>query len=184
MQAALCDADFSTRLQRGQRGALTEIYRCKDNRWFLLVLLNQAREWPLLLQAVGHPGWASDPRFLTPELRKAHTPTLVGMLEDIFGTRAWAEWREIFVKAGITFGLIAQAGDHLACPQVKANGMLPEFAGGDGLRTVDSPIRIHGVEKSQPRLAPKIGEHTRAILCEAGCSAAEINRLIAAGAAA
>src|SRR5438105_4904283 len=44
MQAAICDSDFSTRLQRGQRGALTEIYRCKDNRWFMLVLLNQARE--------------------------------------------------------------------------------------------------------------------------------------------
>ena len=78
----------------------------------------------------------------------------------------------------------AQAGDHLACPQVKANGMLPEFADGEGLRTVDSPIRIDGVEKSRPRLAPKVGEHTRAILSEVGCSGAEIERLMAAGAVA
>jgi len=184
MQAALCDADFSTRLQRGQRGALTEIYACKDNRWFMLVLLNQTREWPLLLQAVGHPEWASDPRFTTPELRKANTPALVQMLEQIFATRDWAEWRTIFQKAGITYGPIAQAGDHLACPQVKANGMLPEFSDGDGLRTVDSPIRIDGITKAQPRMAPEIGAHTREVLREAGCSAADIDRLVAAGAVA
>ena len=184
MQAALCDADFSVRLQRGQRGALTEIYACKDNRWFMLVLLNQAREWPLLLQAVGHPEWADDTRFATPELRKANTPALLQLLEQIFLTRVWADWRTIFQQAGITYGPIAQAGDHLACPQVKANGMLPEFSDANGLRTVDSPIRIAGIDKAQPRMAPKIGEHTREVLREAGCSAADIDRMLAAGAVA
>lgn len=184
MQAAICDADFSVRLQRGMRGALTEIYPCKDNRWFMLVLLNQQREWPLLCDAVGRPEWQSDPRFATPDLRKQNTPALITLLEDVFKTRDWAEWRGIFQKAGITYGPIAQSGDHLSCPQVEANGMLPEFAGEDGLRTVDSPIRIAGVDKPKPRMAPAIGEHTRTILAELGCSQTEIDGLIAAGAAA
>lgn len=183
MQAAICDADFSTRLQRGQRGALTEIYRCKDNRWFMLVLLNQTREWPLLCDCIGHPEWKSDARFSTPELRKANTPVLLALLEEVFAARDWLEWRALFVKAGITFGPIAQAGDHLACPQVKANGMLPEFEDGDGLRTVDSPIRLDGIAKSQPQMAPGLGQHTRAILAEFGCAGADIDRLIAEGAA-
>ena len=90
----------------------------------------------------------------------------------------------MFVKAGITFGPIAQSADHLTCPHVKANGMLPEFADAEGLRTVDSPIRIDGHAKSQPQMAPEIGEHTRTILSEFGCAGSEIDRLIAAGAAA
>jgi crotonobetainyl-CoA:carnitine CoA-transferase CaiB-like acyl-CoA transferase len=184
MQAAICDADFSVRLQRGMRGALTEIYPCKDNRWFMLVLLNQQREWPLLCDCIGHAEWQSDPRFATPELRKENTRALVALLEDVFKTRDWAEWRAIFQKAGITYGPIAQSGDHLNCAQVEANGMLPEFAGEPGLRTVDSPIRVQGADKAQPQMAPSIGEHTRKILSEFGASAAEIDGLIAKGAAA
>lgn len=184
MQAAICEADFSVRLQRGQRGALTEIYPCKDNRWFMLVLLNQPREWPLLCECIGRSEWLTDPRFATPDLRKANTPALIALLEDIFKTRDWAEWRAIFQKAGITYGPIAQSGDHLICPQVKANGMLPEFADEAGLRTVDSPIRVDGATKRQPQMAPRIGQHTRTVLADFGCSDAEIDNLIAAGAAA
>jgi crotonobetainyl-CoA:carnitine CoA-transferase CaiB-like acyl-CoA transferase len=55
MQAHLCEAEFKPRPPRGQRGALAEFYRCRDGRWFLLAILNQAREWPLLLQALGDP---------------------------------------------------------------------------------------------------------------------------------
>jgi crotonobetainyl-CoA:carnitine CoA-transferase CaiB-like acyl-CoA transferase len=62
--------------------------------------------------------------------------------------------------------------------------MLPEFADEPGLRTVDSPIRIHDIDKAQPQMAPAIGQHTRKILAECGCSSAEIDHLIAAGAAA
>lgn len=44
MQAVMCDADFSVRLRREQRGALTELYKCRDDRWFMLALLNHRRE--------------------------------------------------------------------------------------------------------------------------------------------
>lgn len=184
MQAVLCDADMSVRLQRGMRGALTELYACKDGRWFMLAMINQEREWPLLLECIGKREWATDPRFLTPIERRANVATLLRALEEIFLTRDWPEWRAMFVKAGITFGPIAKPEDHVRCPQVAANNFLPEFADQPGLRTVDSPIRISGETKSQPRMAPAIGQHTRAILDECGLSAAEIDVMIAKGAAA
>lgn len=184
MQAVLCDADFSVRLRRGQRGALTELYKCRDGRWFMLALLNYTREWPLLAQRIGRPEWLDDPRFATPEGRKANTAELVKLLEDIFVTADWPEWRERFVTAGITFGPIAQPSDHLECRQVAANALLPEIADANGLRTVDSPISIKGEEKTTPRRAPGIGEHTRGVLASCGFSEAEIDRMIASGAAA
>jgi crotonobetainyl-CoA:carnitine CoA-transferase CaiB-like acyl-CoA transferase len=184
MQAVLCGADLSVRLQRGQRGAVTEIYRCKDDRWFMLAMLNQVREWPLLLACIGKPEWANDPRFATPVDRRANAPVLLGELEQVFLTRTWLEWREMFLKAGITYGPIAQPAEHLTCPQVAANNMLPEFADEKGLRTVDSPIRIAGEHKPAPQMAPAIGQHTRTVLGEFGVSAADIDRMIEDGVAA
>jgi formyl-CoA transferase len=184
MQAVLCEADMSVRLQRGMRGALTEIYACKDGRWFMLAMINQLREWPLLLECLGKQEWATDPRYLTPIDRRTNAPTLLRELEQIFLTRNWLEWRAMFVKAGITFGPIAKPEDHLECPQVAANNFLPEFADQPGLRTVDSPIRIAGETKQRPQMAPGIGQHTRQVLAECGITPAEIDAMIAAGAAA
>lgn len=184
MQAVLCGADLSVRLQRGQRGAVTEIYRCKDDRWLMLAMLNQAREWPLLLECIGKPEWNGDPRFATPQDRRANAPDLLRELEQIFLTRNWPEWRTLFLKAGITYGPIAQPADHVHCPQIAANEMLPEFADERGLRTIDSPIRIAGETKSQPQMAPSIGQHTRVVLSEFGVASADIDRMIAEGAAA
>ncbi|PKQ01956.1 MAG: hypothetical protein CVT73_20775 [Alphaproteobacteria bacterium HGW-Alphaproteobacteria-12] len=105
------------------------------------------------------------------------------LMEEIFVTADWADWLTRFTKAGITFGPIARSDDHLECPQVAANGMLPEMEGAGGMRTVDSPICIAGEKKTPPRRAPEIGEHTREILASMGIAGAEIDRIIASGAA-
>lgn len=183
MQAVLCDADFSVRLRRGQRGALTELYRARCGRWFMLAMLNYTREWPLLVEAIGKLEWLSDPRFATQDARRANTAELVAALEDVFVTRDWAEWRAIFQESGITFGPIARPSDHLDCAQIAANGMLPEIEG-TGLRTVASPIILDGETKCTPRLAPSIGEHTRSILDGFGFDTAAIDALVASGAVA
>ena len=157
---------------------------CRDGRWFMLALLNYLREWPLLAGCIGHPEWVDDPRFPTPEARKENATILLKSLEDIFVTADWPEWRERFTEAGITFGPIAQPDDHLHCQQVAANNMLPEIDGAGGLRTIDSPIRLANEEKVAPRRAPSIGEHTRGILSGIGVAEADIDKMIASGAAA
>ena len=48
--------------------------------------------------------------------------------------------------------------------------------------TVNSPIAIEGQEKVPPRMPPAIGEHTVAVLSEAGFDEAEIERLLKTGA--
>ncbi len=184
VQATLNDADMSVGLQRGQRGALTEIYRCSDGRWFMLVMINHTREWPLLLDAIGKREWTNDSRFATHEDRRANTAALVHEMEQVFVTRDWPHWRSLFERSGVTFGPIAKSGDHRDCPQVAANNFLPEFAGHAGLRTVDSPIYVAGEAKRRPQMAPGIGQHTRNILTECGVTPAEIDRMIEAGAAA
>src|SRR5262249_55676849 len=158
LQAVLCDAEFQPRRERYNRSPLLVVFRCRDGRWFMFSIVNQMREWPLLAKCVGHPEWVDDPRFATSESLVANSQVLTRALEDIIASADWAEWRRRFTEAGVTFGPIGEFSDHLDCPQVAANGLLPTFADADGLRTVDSPIGVAGEKKVAPRMAPRIGE--------------------------
>jgi formyl-CoA transferase len=181
IQAALCGLELAHRANRGERNSLAELYRTSDDRDFILAMANPGREWPALARAVERPAWLEDERFATPGARLANAALLTGLLEDIFGQKPWAHWRARLGEAGVTFGIVGQIGDHADDPQVEANHLLPEFIDGFGLKTVDSPFQIDGEPKHPPRMAPDVGQHTRAILEEFGCDAAEIEALVGAG---
>jgi formyl-CoA transferase len=179
VQAALCDIELAPRGERGQRNPISEIYRAADGKDFLLAITNPAREWPLLARALGHPEWLDDPRLATPAARLENADLLVGMLDQIFSGETWDHWNAMLSEAGVTFGPIARTCDHADDPQILANNLLPEFADGLGLRTVDSPFQLSGEVKHAPRMAPGIGQHSRAILAELGWNEAEIEAMTA-----
>jgi formyl-CoA transferase len=154
-----------------------ETYVTLDERAFILTTTNPARDWPLLARAVGHPEWLEEPIFATPADRFANQRILVARLDEIFGGDTWEAWRVRLDAGGVTFGIVGQVSDHIADPQIEANAMLPEFADGYGLRTVDSPFHVDGEAKHAPRMAPGIGQHTRQILEECGLGADEIEAL-------
>jgi crotonobetainyl-CoA:carnitine CoA-transferase CaiB-like acyl-CoA transferase len=168
VQAALCDLELVPRAERGERNPLVEFYVTADGREFALAMVNIAREWPLLLEAIGRTEWREDPLFSTPLARFENGDLLTTLLGDIFGGEPWEHWKARLTAAGITFGLVGRITDHPSDPQLEANGLLPEFADGMGLKTLDSPFRITGEPKAQPRMAPGVGQHTKAILAEFG----------------
>jgi crotonobetainyl-CoA:carnitine CoA-transferase CaiB-like acyl-CoA transferase len=179
VQAVLCGYELIGRPERGFRGAFNEMYRAADGRQFIIASTNPARDWPLLATAMGHAEWLEDPLFATPEARMMNGPILVGRFDEIFAEQPFEHWAKVLTAGDVTFGIVAQMYDHLADDQIEANGLFPEFADGDGLRTVDSPFHVQGETKAPPRMAPGIGEHTRELLEECGCSPAEIAALIA-----
>src|SRR3546814_10690405 len=83
---------------RGARSALYNLYRCGDDRWFLMAVANEAREWPALAHAVGRPELTDDSRFADPAARQEHAPVLFDILEAIFAERAWPEWKTVLEK--------------------------------------------------------------------------------------
>ena len=179
VQAALCGIELAPRGPRGDRSAITETYQTKDGRWFVLAIANPGREWPLLARMLGQEDWLEDPLFSTPAARFANSPILTALLEEKFAEHPWEHWRRAFTEAGITFGIVGQITDHGSDPQVEANALLPEFADGFGLKTVDSPFKLAGEPKQTPRMAPEIGQHTLKILEECGCTPQQIEALTA-----
>ena len=181
VQAALCGHELPPRGPRGARSPLAEVYRTADGRSFILAIANPASQWPALARMLGKAEWLDDPRFSTPAAWMDNVAALGSMLEAAFASEAWETWRRRLTEAGVTFGIVAQTGDHADDPQIAANGMLPQFSDGEGLRTVDSPFHLAGEAKQAPRMAPAIGQHTRAILEECGGAADEIEALVGDG---
>ena len=180
-QGALSGTQFPPRLPREQApNPLSNLYRCRDDRWINLAVLNE-RQFKGLTQALECPQLADDPRFALPDQRQSHRAELVAALDAAFACRDLADWRVRLDAAGITFGVVSTLDDLAGDTQMQAAGALVPLADGSGL-TVSSPFELDGVAKVPAGAAPSLGEHSQAILREAGFSADEIGRLIAAGA--
>ncbi len=157
--------------------ALANHYRCKDGRWFLMALHNEARQLAAFLKAIDREDLAQDPRFHTQAQRRAHHKELTAILDEVFAQRDLHEWRPILEKAGVTFGPVCtvdEAGDD---EQSRTIGALVPFADGSGL-TVSSPFHVDGAAKVAPVRAPQVvGQHSEMVLRDAGYSADDIAKL-------
>ena len=176
-QAALCGANFVENTGRGTKGALAEKYKCKDGRWFILVMLNEEREWPLLLRCLKREEVNDDKRFNTREDRAKNSLELMKILDEEFLSKDWGQLKELFEKSGVTFGSISEPYDHINDQQIADNEFFTKFTDKEDLLTVDSPIFMKNEKKRKPQTAPEIGEHTRQILEELDYNETEIDKL-------
>jgi crotonobetainyl-CoA:carnitine CoA-transferase CaiB-like acyl-CoA transferase len=180
IQAKFCGATFTPRVPREQSpNALTNLYRCKDGRWLTLSLLEEERQWPVLVRCIDEPSLENDPRYKTIAARHAHARELVMIFDHIFLARDFAEWRQKLDAGGLVFGFVATLEDVVADKQARENDFILPIEG-TFVETVDSPIYIEGEAKCRPRRAPEMGEGSDDILQEAGFAEDEIAAMRAA----
>jgi crotonobetainyl-CoA:carnitine CoA-transferase CaiB-like acyl-CoA transferase len=182
IQAALDGAQFTPRPPRTEAfNALSNHYRCRDDRWILLAVgvAQDARLWHLFAETLGRPELADEPRFADHPARLKNAAALVAVLDEIFLQRDGEEWMRLLESKGFVVALVAHPSEALSDRQMQDNGAIVPLAGGGF--TVSSPLWIAGVEKAAAMPAPKIGEHSAAILREQGFAEEEIAHLRAQG---
>ena len=156
--------------------ALANHYQTRDGRWFIMAMWNEQRQLRGFLSALGREDLTDDPRFATPDARKQNAAELVKVLDAEFAKRDLDDWRAILDGVGVTFGIVGTVNEVLDDQQMRDSGALVPFADGEHL-TVSSPFHIDGVDKVPAQRAPKLGQHSEAVLREAGYAAADISRL-------
>ena len=182
LQAALVGAEFLPKRTRTTTvNPIINHYVTRDNLRFLTCCLDPMKDWPNLCRALNREELIHDPRFSTPELRRANGPDLVAIIDAIVATRDMAEWKEIFRRHDVIWGPVPSTQQVAQDAQMEANGVFPEIE--PGLKTVANPLNVAGVEKVKPRKAPAVGEHTVEILQSLGYDDVAIADLLSRGAA-
>jgi len=160
-------------IPRQQRGfavnPLWNHYRCADDRWIALGMLQPDRYWSDLCRVLGHPELASDPRFADMAVRAGNAGECVAVLDQIFATRPCADWLELLRTGGdFIFTHVNAVDDLPQDPQVIANGYVTDFdhpAFGK-TQVVGMPVRLSKTPGSVRLPAPEFGQHTEEILTE------------------
>ncbi len=160
-----------------------EAMRCADGH--ILIGAASDNAWKRTCVALDAPALAEDPRFLTNPDRVKNRAALRAAMETILATRNGADWIERFDKAGAVAAPIHTVDQTFAHEQVTATRMIVERTDKDGsrIRTVAPPFKLSGTPTAPGGVAPRLGEHTDAVLSEElGLSADDIATLRAKGA--
>lgn len=152
--------------------------RCADG--YITLGTANDRLFHRLCDRLGHPEWAHEPEFVTNTVRVRNRQPLIERIEAITASEPRTHWLSLFESAGIPCGPINNYEQAFADPQVRARDMVVEVDHPTlgRLKTLGSPIKMSETPPVATRRAPLLGEHTREVLREAGCTEDEIAAVI------
>ena len=145
---------------------------------FILLAVNNEKQFIALMKALGREDVLSDPRFGDWFLRKENEPALRKIIEDVLATRSPKEWEKILDAAGAPCANIWRIEEVIDHPQIQFRKAIQTVDTPYGpLRFAGSGFKLaHGAGKLD-RMAPALSEHTDAVLTEAGYSKDEVAAL-------
>ncbi len=142
--------------------------------------------WEGLCLALDHPEWIVDERFEESMARILNYPILLDLVRTEVAKYTSAEILAKFAEHDFAAGPVKAREEIFDDPTVKHLGLISESEGGDGLGRVVQPAPMWSFGGSGTVRTTRIGipgRHTREVLADHGLSDAEIDVLIAEGAA-
>jgi formyl-CoA transferase len=131
-----------------------------------------------LCQMLGKPALGDDPRFKTNKDRVANKTALEAELRELTRDRDGESFATELMQNGVPSGAVLEVPDVMEHPHTKHRNMVWEK---DGYRNVGNPVKLSRTPAGVRNKPRKFGTDTRAVLTEAGYSAADIERLVASG---
>lgn len=148
------------------RNAPYQAYHAQDG--YFAIAAGNHKLWLSVLDVVGLPDLATDPRFLTPTDRAQNQGALKVLLEAVFILQPVAHWIDAFNTAGVPHARINDYAAALTDPQTAHMGWVQPLTlpNGRQTRTFASPVRLNGQGSPIRRPPPELGQHTAEIRAE------------------
>ena len=169
-------------MNRGQTSAPSDLFRTKDG-WIIAYAIGNPMfaRWAKLL---GEPDWLTDPRFKDDEARGDHAEIISKRVTEWTMPRTTEEALKEMEAAKIPAGPLYTPQQALDDAHIRAAGLLVDTEYPGSPRPVPlapTPVDLSETPGRFQRHAPKLGEHTDAILGELGYQPAEIGALRSKG---
>jgi crotonobetainyl-CoA:carnitine CoA-transferase CaiB-like acyl-CoA transferase len=158
-------------------------YRTKDG--YVCTLIYNDKQWRAFFDVIGQPEKLKDPKFSSQEVRSKHYPEAYAFVAEELKKRSTAEWLEALERADIPVQRMNSIDDIVADPHLAATGYFRtvEHPTEGPIKSMATPSEWSESQPQYRRHAPRLGEHTREVLHEAGLSEQAIESLLSAGAA-
>ena len=133
---------------------------------YVVIATRQEGFWKKLCVVLGEPALAEDPRFATNPKRVENRALLVPRIEAILKTRTVADWLERLRAAEVPAAPVNNLDGAFAEPPVAEREMIVEYDHPEvgRVRLPGNPIKFDGVGRTISNPAPRLGEHTDAVL--------------------
>ena len=146
----------------------------------IMLGISNDRLFRRLCAALGREDWLDDPRFRTSLDRVRNRAHLEGPIAELVSSKPTAHWLALFKEHDVPADAVQNAEQVIRDPQVAALDQLAEVML-DGYGPVGIPRLPVSLSVTPAAVAgppPKLAEHGRAILREAGYSDSEIAELV------
>ncbi len=156
----------------------------------LFIGVTSDQQWNRFVEEFGLQELASDPRLATNLMRLQERAWLIPALQEILAGYPQHEVQARCERANVSWASVGQPGDLFADPHLLATGglldvMISRLGGAEGTPAKLPALPIEfGPDRVRPGIrmqSPRMGEHTVAVLSEAGLSTQQIGRLLDSG---
>jgi crotonobetainyl-CoA:carnitine CoA-transferase CaiB-like acyl-CoA transferase len=153
-------------------------YQAADGAIMIGISSDQA--FSRLAQALDKPQWGDDPRFRTNRDRVRNTPELDACISGVLASHPVSHWTEVLDRHDVACDPVQTADQVIADAQLAALGQLEpiELQGQGSALLPRLPLGFSLTPAAIQGPPPAVGQHTWAVLREAGYHDAEIDDLL------
>ena len=158
--------------------AIYDVFTVKNGEQIFLAVVSD-KQWEIFCRAFGLSEWFADPRLKTNNDRVQARDWLMPMLRAHLADTPAAELAAVFEKEGLPYAPITRPEQLFDDPHLLATGGLAPITlpGGKPSHVPLTPMAFNGVQPPLRTQPPEVGEHTDALLRDAGYSDEEIQSL-------
>ena len=164
--------------------AVYDVFTVKDGEQIFLAAVSDA-QWLTFCDLLGFADLKAEPALATNNQRVLQRPRLLKAIGERIAHRTAAELASSMEKAGLPFAPIKRPEDlyddeHLLATGGLADVRLPDGPkAGETVKTTLFPITLGGHRLGVRLDPPRLGEHTRELLDNAGFAGSDIDELLA-----